>query len=303
MEGNFIIKLGEVVSIDDEMDGGRIKVKLQEDGNRNTSELPYAFPLNPKIFHCIPQVGECVLVFTTQLNNIDSQRYYIGPVISQMQDISHSEYDYGNGSANSLLDNGIYGPRVPISEWSLTDGAFPDKGDIAVVGRNGEDIILKKGEIDLRCGVRKNLHGDEDKNLIGNVGFNGENPAYIQMKYENGLLPKGGGDGAINIVADKINLVSHKGGQSTPLVHPSSVIGDKSNPLMTKEDIGKLMEELHPLPYGDVLVRVLTIMCNAIRTHVHPFSGLPPCKSGFINAVNDEVGKLNDMLSKNIQIN
>lgn len=299
MADEYVVKLGQVESIKDEMDGGRIKVRLSEDKNRPLSEIPYAFPINPKMFHCTPKVGECVLVITSQLGNIDSQRYYLGPVISQMQDVDFAAYNYGSGSANSLLDSSIIDARKPISQWSITHGAFPDKEDVAIIGRESEDVILKEGEIDLRCGIRNFLYGDEDKDLIGSVGLNADNPTYIQMKYKNHLIPNGGGDGAINIVADKINLVSHKGEKDVKLVNPSQ----QSNPLLKDEDITKLMNGLHPLPFGDELIKVLRIMCNAIISHVHPIGPLPPCDDLTVLQVKEEMGKLSDILSKNIKIN
>lgn len=303
MNNEYIVKMGQVESIEDQLDGGRIKVRLAEDQNRPLSEIPYAFPINPKMFQCIPQVGECVLIISSQIGNADSQRYYLGPVVSQMQDISKAPYNYGAGTAISLLQGGIVGPSKPISQWSETDGAFPDKDDIAIIGRRGDDIVLRDGEIDLRCGIRKEIESDDDDSLYGNVALNSKNPTYIQMKHKPHLINNGGGDGVVNIVSDKINLVSYNGKTNVKLVNPSSKQNNKTEPLLTEIDLNELIPTLHPLPFGDKLVEVLKLMCDAIACHVHPIGNLPPCGKPLIDEVMDVRSELDSILSKDIKIN
>ena len=272
---NYIIKQGQVESIEDELDGGRIKVRLTEDKDKPLSKLPYAFPINPKVFHCTPKVGEAVFVITSELGNSESQRYYLGPIVSQMQENANAPYNYGAGASTSLLQGAIVEPHQPLSEFPSTDGSFPDKTDVAVVGRKSEDIILKDNEIDLRCGIRKTALGDENKNLIGDVLFNGDNPAYIQMKHNGNNL-------------------------DVKLVHPNSKEGDKTNPLLHDTDMEKLMSQLHQLPYGDILVEILKKMCNAIILHTHAMNGLPPCVG---DSVKDVINiNFNELLSNHVRI-
>lgn len=299
---DYIIKMGQVESIDDNLDGGRIKVRIAEDKNKSLSEIPYAFPINPKMFNCVPKVGEAVLVIAAQIGNSNSQRYYLGPIVSQMQEVNNAPYNYGSGSSISLLEGAIVGPHEPLSNFPVTDGSFPDKTDVSIIGREGEDIILRDNEIDLRCGIRQTADGSENNNLIGNVLFNSENPAYIQLKHKKHLMNSG--DGAINLVADKINLVSHVKDEGNnidvKLVHPNSKKGDKTDPLLHDEDIEKLMNELHQLPYGDILVEVLKKMCKAITLHTHATNGLPPCVGDVIKNVYDI--NFDELLSNHIRI-
>ena len=44
-----------------------------------------------------------------------------------------------------------------IDNFDETKGAFPNNDDIAVIGRKSEDVILKDGEIDIRCGIRQKI--------------------------------------------------------------------------------------------------------------------------------------------------
>lgn len=297
---DYIIKLGQVESIEDVAEGGRIKVRLTEDKRVPLSELPYAFPCLPKTLQSVPKVGECALIITAQQGNGKSQRYYIGPIVSQMQEMEYSPYNYGGGKANSLLEGAIVGPHKPINQYSVTDGAFPNKNDVAIVGRKSEDIILKDGEIDLRCGIRQNANGDEDKDLVGPVILNSDNPAYVQMKYDRNLMGTMG-DSVVNVIADKINLVSHKNAdRDVNLINPNSKNGQNANPLIHDADIPKLMMKLHQVPYGDILVSILEKMCNAITQHTHAMNGLPPCDGVPITQV--KAVDLNSILSPHIRI-
>ena len=58
------IYYGEVISIDDPTDGGRIKVKIPDlDNQTGNANLPDCYPMLPKFFFILPQVGEIVRIF------------------------------------------------------------------------------------------------------------------------------------------------------------------------------------------------------------------------------------------------
>ena len=290
---DYIIKMGQVESVTDEADGLRIKARISQDGTMPLFELPYAFPLLPKTFQVVPKIGECVLIITSKGGNEKTNRYYIGPVISQPQMQEYDPYFYGRGSSISLLQGSSLEPLARISNYANTEGSFPKIGDVAVVGRKSEDIILKDGEIDLRCGIRK-VSETNDNNLVGNVVFNRINPSYIQMKFERGLGHSNTqeADSVINLVADKINLVSHKDINSFNLTDKDELIKSK--------DMDDIMSKLHKVPYGDILVEALEKIRSSILNHVHPYPGLPPCKDHYCL----DLSKIdfNKILSDNIRI-
>ena len=256
----YIIKMGHVESVKDESDGLRIKVRLQQDGDTPIDDLPYAFPLLPKVFRSVPKEGECVLIFCSDINNKESNRYYIGPVISQDQNLFEDKYDYGRGQAISLLKGGELSPFERLSNYEETNGSFPKINDISILGRKSEDIILKDGEIDLRCGIRNKSNNVDDSDLLGNVIFNSQNPAYIQLKFQNaiGYSNKQEADSVINLVADKVNIISHKNKDEMNIN-----LTDK-NELIKSSDMDDIMKKLHQLPYGDLLVNALNIIRDAI---------------------------------------
>ena len=290
---DIIVKIGQIESLDDNSDGLRVKVRLEQDKGISNENLPYAFPLLPKTLQSIPKIGEAVFVITSKLNNKNSIRYYIGPIISQPQFMYNDQYDYGIGQATSLLQGAYTSPKEAISRYNSTKGAYPKINDIALIGRKSEDIILKDDEIDIRCGIR--AKGDnKEENLSGYVFMNTLNPAYIQLKFKNGIgySKKQEADSVINVVADKINLISHKDVHSFNLTDQDDLI--KSN------ELDNIMSQLHQLPYGDVLVDTLKKIVNALITHVHPYPGLPPCVD--INIERARGIDFDELLSPNVRI-
>jgi hypothetical protein len=191
-----------------------------------------------------------------------------------------------------LLDGGVIKPKERISNYAETEGAFPDKGDVAVVGRATEDIILKDGEIDIRCGIRGKTYGIDALN--GNVAFNSTDPAYVQMRYKSGLTSKKTqeANSIVNVVGDKINLISHKDSNHFNLT-------DKKE-LIKTEDLDEIMSKLHQVPYGDVLVEVLNKIIEAITNHVHSYPGNPPCNDQYISTLTST--DVNEILSENVRI-
>jgi hypothetical protein len=96
----------------------------------------------------------------------------------------------------------------------------------------------------------------------------------------------------INLVANKINLLSHDG-NTFNLTDPNSLISD--------EEQEKINNESHPLVYGDTLLEFLNLVKKYISLHVHPYNGLPADPS----TVTTDVLRfdLNTILNKNINSN
>ena len=278
----YAFKLAQVESIDDNSEGGRIKARTVDDGNDPTSSIPYAFPLMPKMFHVIPKVGECVLLMINEEGNKYSDRFYIGPIISQKQYFEKESYDYGRGSSSSLLKGGGTAPLQKLSMYDSTRGSYPNDEDISMIGRTSEDVILKKGEIDIRCGIRgKAVTTDNNNNnLQGYVIFNETDPAYIQLKREDNLCTTKygssdrGTNSVVNVVADKINLISHS--------DPNRFDLTNKDELITKDSLQTILDNAHPAAYADEIIKVLNIMRNCIITHVHPYNSLPSCNTSNI---------------------
>lgn len=278
----------KVIWVEDEQAGLRIKVKLDpEDNYLKEEDIPWCYPLLPKHFHINPKIGELVLVITSILEVSNSHRWFIGPIVAQQYGLQNENYL----NAQALLENGTVTKPFPNPKLNPdNDGTCPDREDIAIQGRNNADLILKENEVRLRCGFKKN-RWSRDVNCLN---FNKDDLAYIQMKYKT-LQDhnKRYFSSTINVVADRINLLSHDSRTPFALKDPYSLITDK--------ELLRILEKAHPLPYGDKLINFLKQLIEVIRTHTHPYSMDPPS----FTTPQDEVLKTNldEMLSTSIRIN
>lgn len=271
---NNLFKFGTVVSVDDNSDGGRIKVHVRGEDpvNYEIDNIPYAFPLLPKTIHVNPKVGEFVFVFT-QSGDYTDDRYWMGPIISQTDKMA-----YDSITALSFLNAGNVNPTVAPSTIPENKGVSMDKDDIGFYGRGNADIMLKPSEVRIRAGKSHDLKH-----------YNRENLSYIQVKHNN--IKK---EGAINIVSDNINLLSHKSINKYHLTDPDKLITDG--------EYKHIIETAHQLPYGDILIELLEILIKAFSSHVHAYHGLPPDinQNEIVKLLQFDMEKI---LSKNIRIN
>lgn len=252
--------IGEVKNIDDYTDGERIKVRvLPADKDLTVEDLPYSFPLLPKMFHVKPNVGEAVLIICIDDDNQRSQRFYVGPIISQPQQMKHDNFVLG---ATTLLKNSLMKPKKAPSLNPNTKGCYGGDKDVAVYGRGDTDLILSEKSAKLRCGARKyKISGDEYE-------FNKKDPSFLAL-YEHNTPNINESNSTAILCSDDINLISNRG-------NPHFNTSDQENQV-AEEEINKMIEKAHVLPYGDVLVDFLTMFLQMFKSHTHKYSNMPPC--------------------------
>lgn len=294
-----VIRQCEVISVDDPSGCDRIKALLKpEDIGLAHDKIPYCFPLLPKMFYVKPKVGETVLVLTAIANDGNTQRYYIGPVISQLSSVQKDDYNAGAlaGFAGSKIPPYVSHTNIPESE-----GAYPEEDEISILGRKNADIQIKENDLRLRCGVKKAEKNFAGKNQLGNIfKFNVKDPAFVKLKYyEDGLTEDKTGVNRCNstatIVADKINFI----GNNAKMPFKSN---DREE-LIDDETMKSILEKAHRLPYGDELVDFLEAFRKVYLSHTHAMIGLPPCMAPD-EATTDFIGKnLSSMLSDTVRIN
>lgn len=253
------IYYGEVMSIDDSTDGGRIKVKILGLDNKiiDTNELPDCYPMLPKFFHAYPKVGEMVRVFIEDKEYPQRGRFWLGSIISQPHKI---EFD-SIYTALSTTNMGVTVPEPAPSTFPDAKGVFPTKDEIGIVGRVNTDVILRDNQLQLRAGKHEN-----DDILKLNV----QNPASISLTFEQKENEDEYYSNTI-VLSDKIALISHSGDPKFKAAR------------YTAEDRTRIFEEGHPLARADVLIEALNIMRRAIIAHIHGYSGLPADKTSIIN--------------------
>lgn len=282
-------RICKVISVDDDSDAGRIRVRLiPEDNKTKDADLPYAYPLLPKMFHIIPKKGEAVYVDTQNVGDSRSIRRYIGPIISQN---NHMLYEPFELKALSTMRGSRISPEVAESLKPETEGAYPTKEDVALMGRKYADIILTENDVRLRSGVKL----VDDKNT-SNVEFNSKNPAFLKLRYnpEEQHADNDSYNSTAAVVADKVLLLGN-------VPKDGNIITTDKKELLTDERIKELIEKTHELPYGDKLVEFLDMFIDVFVNHVHPFPIDPPCQTDDI--VNLENYDLGTLLSNSIRIN
>jgi hypothetical protein len=181
-------------------------------------------------------------------------------------------------------------PDIAPSTNPESHGALANDDDIAIYGRKKSDIILTDNDVRIRCGNRL-----QDYNENGGIVFNRSDPAYILLKHSDSK--HGGTDegyrSTATIVADKINLISHQ--SKTPFK-----TNDKTS-LIADDEMQKIIDQAHLLPYGDILVEFLKKFLKAFELHSHPYPGMSPCATqDFIEATSYDLDKI---LSESVSIN
>lgn len=286
---------GKVVSNYDEVGGNRIRVRINGvDDALKDSDLAYAFPMLQKFFHIVPKVGETVMIFIPDVKNPFIDRLYLGPLISQPQNLYR---DSSLFSANSTLASGIKQPKPAPDTIPENKGVYPNLLDVAIQGRDNSDIVLKEKEILVRAGQ---FDSSVTKGEIPK--FNKINPSYIQIKHDVTLTKSDDKKnseigGVVNIVSNKINLLTHKNGS------PRFELNNQESNISDSEMI-RIIEEAHPMVYGDNLKDLLKLLINVIVNHVHSYPGMKPQDlSGSMDIDKLLQYDLDSILSKNIKIN
>lgn len=283
-----VVRYSKVISIDDDTDADRIKVRLiPEDNSKTIDEIDYAFPLLPKIFHVKPKVGEAVFIFLATTNDGNSQRYYLGPIISQDHRIYNEPIMGAESFMRGAYKNFDIAPRMDPEQ----KGILPKDDDIIIRGRKNVDIQLTDDDVRIKAGVKI-----VDENNKYKMVFNRRNPSYAKFKYHTKPLDDGSQSTAA-VVAEKIAFIS----TSSPYLYE---VTDRDN-LITDAEMNKIIESAYKLPYGEKLVQFLKIFVEAFLKHTHNFPMLPPnpATTESLEGAKMEMLDREKMLSNTVRIN
>lgn len=301
------IKYGEVISVDDPKGLGRIKVRVKGptglggDDDIPANDLPWCFPLIPKHFQLQPKPSESVIILTFSKDKQHTDRLYVGPIISQSQKLS---FDAHFGTALAGFSFGTQDANVNPDTIPELLGVFPDPKDVSIQGRNNTEITQKNNEILIRAG--KFVSSSPSSENPYPFKFNLSTQGYIQIKNDittkkvDDISEKGS---VLNMVANKINLITHRDG--TPRFNVTN-----QNDLISEEEMDRILNEAHQLPFGDILLEYLRLLKDALFYHVHNGHGNAATdltSSGNKQALAAFKAKADDlekrMLSQNIRIN
>jgi hypothetical protein len=257
--------------------------------------------LLPKHLQIKPKVGEGVYIFVFNKEKENVDRLYIGPIISQSNKLS---FDTARTTALAGFSFGPVLPQINLNNFPEINGVFPKDEDVVIQGRYNTDIIQRNNEVIIRAGKFEVIPPSLTTNPYS-IQFNGSTQAFIQLKNDVSLpristtqVEEIKGTVA-NIVANKINLISHNGSPNYNIPTQDSIISD--------EELESILTTAHQIPFGDVLLRYLILLKEAFISHVHNGNGVVPCDIGAKSPVAkfiSEAQSLEDtMLSKNVRIN
>ena len=237
---------------------------------------------------------------------------WVGPLVSQKDKLSYQE----NVTAGNILNTSILNKllknvsgnnknlRTGDKKIGKFRGGFPDKEDIALMGRNNADIILptkstkndklnRGGEVLIRA-------GKFDFNNLGKLSLNTTNPGYLRIK----VIESQNSFNAIDtrpktmsmLFSDYISLVSYN----------NNVVGKpyrtEVNPIIGNDaDMLQTHNSLSPLIRGDVLVEFLELLRDYVKNHNHPYHKLPATNANSKDKI--EQFDLERLLSQGIRIN
>lgn len=294
------IEVGEVISVYDKDNLGRIKVRVKGpksrggDDNTTNNDLPWCFPMIPKMFSIQPKVGEAVFIFVFGKDKARVDRMYIGPIISQSQNLEKDPF------YNSALAGFTFASETPgksTNDIPQLKGVFPDPQDVSIQGRYNTDITQKHNEIVIRAGKFESYTADKVNPF--NFAFNVNTQGFIQIKNDFPIADNEAKTTSLgtvtNIMANKINLLTHKGGSPRFNLNQDNLISD--------EEMARILDEAHQLPFGDVLLEYLILMKNALFFHVHNGNGNPSSGVPLVQFREKAEALEKAMLSKNIRIN
>jgi hypothetical protein len=322
MEGKIdFIKYCKVISVIDNDGTDRILVEVKPEDNsvdlkenisktdahKNFAEPKtlYAFPLLPKAFRILPKEGEGVFVLFAS-SETNTQRYYIGPVISQDDKLWNNSFE----EASSFMPGTYYPITTNKKQDKELTGVFPQDTEIAVRGRKNADVIISDDEVKIRSGVKLCPKGDET-----NIKYNHEDPAFIKVKYhpeqievkkiedeENQSINEQI-NSTVTVVADKINLFGHK--SNSPELTKEHIDGVG---IVEDDKLTELMDKAHKLPYGDKLIEILEEIILVLKKHTHKFPMEPPLEYWFkdgssLNEKEEILLKQKQLLSDTVLIN
>ena len=99
------------------------------------------------------------------------------------------------------------------------------------------------------------------------------------------------GGSVVNVVGDKINLISHANKPKFKLLDPNQTI--------TPDQQLKINSESQPIPYGLILNDFLGLVKSFVANHVHPYHGLPPDPDPVVTQILNY--DLNTILNQNVR--
>jgi hypothetical protein len=295
---NKNIHMAKVISVEDDLNVGRIKVFI--DGiDQSKGDLPYVYPLMSRIVHIMPKVGEVVLVFFADAKKEKesqklSNRFWIGPIITNYEYIENDNQDFSflqntvltKNLGRDPLQNAVRVTNKKNKEINIfpVDNITPplkqeNLGEIGIIGRNNTDIIQSDNKVTTRAGKHKKNKPTEPNN---------QNPTYSVLEFIDENTSYG------LTAGDEIYLISHKG-------------RFKFKKVLTNSDLTDLRQNTQSMLYGELTIQYLKTLTEVFLNHIHQHPQKEPTYSQNskykIEDLRKELQNIENLLAKNLKIN
>lgn len=287
----------EIVSIDNQGN-----VQPGKDKDTPVDKLPVCIPFETEILHVRPQIGEMVWVITENPNDLTSVRYWKGPVFTSQLNLPFQTYSDAFSIYNTNTFGSVTNTPNQTQQNPQVIALLPQPSEIALQGRNDANITLRPREIVIRAGsfikgtTNPNtthpceIHLNQFDDIPNSTGLN-----IMDKLLSNKFVPFS----QQNIIATNINLISTEGknrtfSQNTPEA--------TTNPRLL--DLGALAQQLHPLVYGDELIKILSYMLQYMANHIHTPQS-PPLPNPTSELLDPYLNgtKLQDLISNFVRTN
>lgn len=296
--GNRLMYPAIVVNVTDYTEQNRITARIINlDENENVTggkdrditddNLKMCIPLMPQFMFVRPQIGEMVFIIMENPYDDAAVRYYIGPIINTKTKLRYQSY----ADAVKIFDYTPFSVNAQTQKDPRISSLFPTDADVALQGRNDADLLLRPREAYMVAGKFK----------LNTLEPNTETPSFLQMGQKDNVNPPNKGlltsYSQANFVSTNINIYS-----------PIGKFRGKELQAYEKNDdlksFGDLANSLHPMVFGDELVKLLDLMIKAILTHIHtPQKPLVPTQLSDDLKQYTVDGNLQNLLSKYLRIN
>jgi len=283
-----------VVNISDPLEQNRIIariVNLDKDGNilggrdRDVpdSKLPMCMPFGPEHIHVRPLVGEMVMIFLENPSDNSAPRYWSGPIITSKLKLKTQEYK----ESVKIMDYTDFAVNKSTKNNPKTATLFPEQADVAIQGRDDADLILRPKEATLIAGKFKPNTTDQ----------NTETPSYVKLKQISNSSGSLKNFSQATIVSTNVNIYSPLG-----KFRGSDLKRFETNPNLSS--FGDLAGTLHPVVFGDELLKLLEVMIRFLTTHIHTPQSPPSPMPDFTTLQTYTVsGNLQKLISNHIRVN
>ena len=286
----------KVISIDDSSGMRRIIARIVQidtdgtevpgkDRNLTDTDLIPCIPLMPSHFSVMPSPGEMVIVFLENFaeGNQNGARYYIGPIRSTYYNFEYEDFLSANKIRNYQAEN----KDIPTSVLNL----IPTSEDVVVQGKNNADMVISDKRIRINVSKFDGNTLTPDMETFGQIELirQADVQAYLNQNRIMGSstpspTPNPEPFTQINFRGNNINFIATEGGNkdiaqngdvdifviqdskasSTKIKYDLEV---ENNPFIFK--LGKEAESLHPIPFGDELILLLSKIIVRLETHIH----------------------------------